>query len=156
MKKQPSRSPGLMERISRRVTEWTGSTPALGLAVALILAWLISGPVFRYSDTWQLVINTTTTVITFLMVFIIQRAQNKEARALNLKLNELIAAMEGASNRLIDVESLSEAELNILVSHYRALVKMAERDDSLLRSHTVEEAEARHERKTKGRRAAKG
>ena len=141
--------PGFMERISGRLTEWTGSTPALTLAVALIVAWLVSGPLFHFSDTWQLVINTTTTVVTFLMVFMIQRAQNKESKALNLKLNELIAAMEGSSNRLIDVESLSEQELATLAQHYRALVKMAARDASLLESHTVEEAEARHARKSK-------
>ena len=122
----------------------------MALAVALVVGWLASGPLFHYSDTWQLVINTTTTVITFLMVFVIQRSQNKESRALNLKLDELIAAIEGASNRLIDVESLSEEELATLATHYRVLVKMAARDDSLLHSHTVEEAEARHERKTRG------
>ena len=143
------RRPGLMERISGRLTGWTGSTPALALAVALIVGWLVTGPLFHFSDTWQLVINTTTTVVTFLMVFMIQRTQNKESRALNLKLNELIAAIEGSSNRLIDVESLSESELATLAEHYRALVKMAARDDSLLESHTVEEAEARHAQKSK-------
>jgi low affinity Fe/Cu permease len=143
------RRPGFMERISGRLTGWTGSTPALALAVALIVGWLVTGPLFHFSDTWQLVINTTTTVVTFLMVFMIQRTQNKESQALNLKLNELIAAMEGSSNRLIDVESLSEHELATLAQHYRALVKMAARDDSLLESHTVEEAQARHERKSK-------
>lgn len=147
MPKTASHSLGRMERMSIWVTERSGSTPALMLAIGLILAWLVTGPLFRFSDTWQLVINTTTTVITFLMVFIIQRSQNKESRAVNVKLNELIAAMEGASNRLIDVESLSEEELATLASHFHALVKMAARDVSLLRSHTVEEAEARHARK---------
>jgi low affinity Fe/Cu permease len=148
-KAELQRRPGFMERISGRLTEWAGSTPALALAVALIVGWLVTGPLFHFSDTWQLVINTTTTVVTFLMVFMIQRTQNKESKALNLKLNELIAAMEGSSNRLIDVESLSEHELATLAQHYRALVKMAARDDSLLESHTVEEAQARHERKSK-------
>ena len=147
------RQPGFMERVSGRLTEWAGSTPALGLAVALIVGWLITGPLFHFSDTWQLVINTTTTVVTFLMVFMIQRTQNKESKAVNLKLNELIAAIEGSSNRLIDVESLSEHELATLAQHYRALVKMAARDDSLLESHTVEEAQARHELKSKAPRA---
>src|SRR5262245_36308738 len=101
---------GLMERVSRAVSEWTGSTAAFVAAVALILGWLLSGPLFHYSDTWQLAINTSTTIITFLMVFVIQRAQNKDSKAMALKLNELIAAMQGASNRLIDVESLSEEE----------------------------------------------
>ena len=143
------RKPGFMERVSGRLTGWAGSTPALAFAVALIVGWLVTGPLFHFSDTWQLVINTTTTVVTFLMVFMIQRTQNKESKALNLKLNELIAAVQGSSNRLIDVESLSEHELATLAQHYRALVKMAARDDSLLESHTVEEAEARHEAKSK-------
>jgi low affinity Fe/Cu permease len=141
---------GTMERMSRWVTDTSGSTPALLLAIALVLGWLITGPLFRFSNTWQLVINTATTVITFLMVFVIQRSQNKESRAVNLKLDELIAAVHGASNRLIDVESLSEEELATLLRHYRALVKMAQRDRSLLESHTVEEAQVRHDEKSKG------
>ena len=150
MLKQERPGPGPMERVSRWVTDKSGSTQALALAIALVLAWLVSGPLFHFSDTWQLVINTTTTIITFLMVFVIQRSQNKESRAVNLKLDELIAAMQGASNRLIDVESLSEEELATLLRHYQTLVKMAARDHSLLESHTVEEAEARHELKSKG------
>jgi low affinity Fe/Cu permease len=142
--------PGAMERLSRWLTDASGSTPALLLAIGLVLGWLITGPLFHFSNTWQLVINTATTVITFLMVFVIQRSQNKESRAVNLKLDELIAAVHGASNRLIDVESLSEEELGTLVRHYRALVKMAQRDRSLLESHTVEEAQIRHEQKSPG------
>jgi low affinity Fe/Cu permease len=148
-------APGRMERFSGRLTEWTGSTAALIVAVVLIVAWVVSGPLFGFSDTWQLVINTTTTIITFLMVFVIQRAQNKEAKAVHLKLNELIAAMKGASNRLIDVESLSEEEIATLARHYRTLVKMAEKDNSILQSHTVEEAEARHAWKSKQLRGQK-
>ena len=82
--------------------------------LGVILVWVVTGPVFHYSDTWQLVINTGTTIVTFLMVFLIQRAQNKESLAVQLKLNELVAAMEGASNRLIDVEDLTEEELMTL------------------------------------------
>jgi low affinity Fe/Cu permease len=103
-----------MERFSGLMTEWTGSTPAFVAAVALIALWLVSGPIFRFSDTWQLVINTTTTIITFLMVFLIQRAQNKDAQAVALKLNELIAALEDASNRLINAESLPDDDLRTL------------------------------------------
>ncbi len=77
---------------------------------------MLLGPIFHYSDTWQLVINTGTTIVTFLMVFLIQRSQNKDALAMHLKLNELVAAMQGASNRLIDVEALSEEELRILAT----------------------------------------
>ena len=105
------------------------------------------GPLFGYSDTWQLVINTGTTIITFLMVFLIQRAQNKDSMAIQLKLNELVAAVEGASNRLIDVEDLSEEELVALHRFYGKLAGMAKNDESLTASHSVEEAEARHARK---------
>jgi low affinity Fe/Cu permease len=138
-----------MEMLSAVVTEKTGSTPAFILALGVILIWLVTGPLFRFSDTWQLVINTATTVVTFLMVFLIQRAQNKSAKAVALKLSELIAAVEGASNRLIDVDDLSEADMDTLHRHFRELVRMAKRDGSLTKSHSVEEAETRHERKQK-------
>ncbi len=136
-----------LERFATRVTCWAGSTPAFGLACGTILVWVVTGPVFRYSDTWQLVINTGTTVITFLMVFLIQRCQNKDSLAIHLKLNELVAAVNGASNRLIEVESLSEEELHVLGRHYHKLVSMAKRDASLTTSHSVEEAENRHKSK---------
>ena len=103
-----------LEQLATRVTCWAGSTPAFGLACGTIIVWVLTGPVFRYSDTWQLVINTGTTIITFLMVFLIQRCQNKDSLAIHLKLNELVAAVDGASNRLIEVESLSEEELHVL------------------------------------------
>src|SRR5215212_7417578 len=94
----------LLEKFSYQATRATGTSVAFMLAAGVILVWLITGPLFNFSDTWQLVINTGTTIITFLMVFLIQRAQNKDALAIHLKLNEIVAAMEGASNRLIDVE----------------------------------------------------
>jgi low affinity Fe/Cu permease len=154
MSRRPShRSAPFLERMSTRITRWTGSTAAFALACAVIIAWLVSGPLFGYSDTWQLVINTGTTIITFLMVFLIQRAQNKDSMAIQLKLNELVAAVEGASNRLIDVEDLSEEELVALHRFYGRLVKMAKKDQSLTASHSVEEADARHAKKqsrTKG------
>jgi len=136
-----------LERWSRLVTAWTGSSWAFGVAVMVILAWLVTGPIFQFSDTWQLVINTGTTVVTFLMVFLIQRAQNKDSLAIQLKLNELVAAVGGASNRLIDVEDLTEAELRRLHVFYRRLAEMAKRDLDLGRSHSVEEAEVRHRAK---------
>lgn len=155
MTKGPSVSDSrrVMERFSAAVLRWTGGTKAFVFALGLILAWLAVGPIFRFSDSWQLVINTTTTIITFLMVFLIQRAQNKDARATALKLNELIAAIEGSSNRLIDVEDLSEDELEVLHSFYRKLAEMARKDLSLTKSHSVEEAVARHQSKLKARRA---
>jgi low affinity Fe/Cu permease len=134
----------VFERFSHKVTAWTGSTPAFIIAFAIILIWGITGPIFGFSDTWQLVINTGTTIVTFLMVFLIQRAQNKDAKAVALKLNEIVAAIEGASNRLIDVEDLSEHELDMLHAHYRKLARMSKHDTSLTKSHSVEEAEARH------------
>jgi low affinity Fe/Cu permease len=133
-----------MERVCTALAHWTGTTPALVAAFLMVLGWILCGPLFHFSDTWQLVINTTTTIITFLMVFMIQRAQNKDAKATALKLNELIAAIDGASNRLIDLEDLSEAELESLHQHYRRLVILARKDRVLTRSHTVEEAEVRH------------
>jgi low affinity Fe/Cu permease len=109
------------ETMSTVVTRWTGSTPAFGVACAVIVAWALLGPVFRFSDTWQLVINTGTTIVTFLMVFLIQRSQNKDSLAIHIKLNEIVAALEGASNRLIDAESLSEDELRTLEKYYSEL-----------------------------------
>ena len=139
--------PSILERLSTEVTRWTGGAQAFGVALAVIIVWAVLGPIFQFSNTWQLVINTGTTIVTFLMVFLLQRAQNKDAMAIQLKLNELVAAVHGASNRLIDVEDLSEEELKTLHEHYAQLVKMAKTDRDLTRSHSVEEAEARHERK---------
>jgi low affinity Fe/Cu permease len=139
-----------LERIASRVTRWTGSTSAFTLACAIVLIWVLTGPLFGFSDTWQLVINTGTTIVTFLMVFLIQRTQNKDSLALHLKLNEIVAAMQGASNRLIDVESLSEQELNLLHRHYGRLAQMAMQDATLTQSHSIEEAEQRHKRKITG------
>ena len=138
----------LLERSATAVTQWTGSTSAFTLACAIILIWALTGPLFRYSDTWQLVINTGTTIVTFLMVFLIQRNQNKDSLALHLKLNEIVAAVQGASNRLIDVESLTERELNVLHHHYATLAQMSMKDVTLTQSHSIEEAELRHRKKT--------
>ena len=151
-KAQGSAGANALERVARAITEWTGSSNAFALAVAIIVVWATLGPVFGYSDTWQLVINTGTTVVTFLMVFLIQRAQNKEGRAIQMKLNEIIAAMQGASNRLIDVESLSERDIETLHRHYRALVEMAQKDVELTASHSVEEAYGRHRAKLKAQK----
>jgi low affinity Fe/Cu permease len=136
-----------LEQFSTWATAATGSAAAFSLAAFLIVAWLVSGPLFGFSNTWQLVINTATTIVTFLMVFLIQRSQNKEALAVQLKLNELIASKRGASNRLIDIEDLTEAELRVLHDHFRRLVQMAKHDGDLTRSHSVEEAQSRHSRK---------
>jgi low affinity Fe/Cu permease len=100
---EKSKKNNLFERLSSKITSWTGSSMAFGCASAVIIAWLISGPIFHYSDTWQLVINTGTTIITFLMVFLIQKSQNKDSKAIQIKLNELIAASRHTSNRIVDV-----------------------------------------------------
>jgi low affinity Fe/Cu permease len=142
-----ARRDNVLERFARRITEWTGSSPAFGLACGTIVVWLVTGPLFGFSDTWQLVINTGTTIVTFLMVFLIQRAQNKDAHAVHLKLNELVAAVHGASNRLINVEDLSEAEIRMLHRHFRKLAELAKADHDLTASHSVEEAHGRHRRK---------
>lgn len=139
----------LLERLSYEATRATGTSSAFLLALAVILIWGITGPIFHFSNTWQLVINTGTTIVTFLMVFLIQRAQNKDAVAIHLKLNEIVAAMEGASNRLIDVEDLSEAEIAALRKYYRKLIQLAKEDENLTATHSIEEATSRHGRKYK-------
>jgi len=151
-----SRKRGLgraLEKFSLAATEWAGSSWAFGVAVAVILAWVVTGPIFHFSDTWQLVINTGTTIVTFLMVFLIQRAQNKEGKALQLKLDEIVAAMAGASNRLIDVESLSEDEIRAIKRHYAEIAALAAKRGGILESHSIDEARARDERRHRGREA---
>ena len=147
MAKRPPRGSSIgeaLETLSRTITLWTGSTAAFGWAMAVIVIWAITGPVFGYSNTWQLVINTGTTIVTFLMVFLIQRAQNKDSLAIHLKLNEIVAAAAGASNRLVDVESLSEKELAQLHRFYSELATLCRKEVDLLHSHSVEEARQMH------------
>jgi low affinity Fe/Cu permease len=133
-----------LESFSSAVTHWTGGTSAFALALSVIAIWAVSGPLFGFSDTWQLVINTGTTVVTFLMVFLIQRAQNKDAMAIQLKLNELVAALGGASNSLIDIEDLSEEELKTLHLHYARLAQLAQKATNISLSHSPEHAITRH------------
>ena len=142
---EPNKLSQLLELFSLKATKATGTSKAFILAVTVIVVWGFTGPIFDFSDTWQLVINTGTTIITFLMVFLIQRTQNKDALAIHMKLNEIVAALEGASNRLIDVEDLTEDEIETLHKHYQRLVAMAKSDLKLTQSHSIEEAEARHQ-----------
>ena len=137
------------EQLSEMVTRWTGSTSAFACALAVIAIWAVLGPLFHFSDTWQLVVNTGTTIITFLMVFLIQRTQNKDSMALHLKLNEIVAALQGASNRLIDVEAISEHDLKTLQKHYAELAQLAQKEANVTESHSVEEARQRHSAKSR-------
>ena len=136
------------ERLALRITHASGSARMFAVALGLVAVWALTGPIFGFSDTWQLVINTGTTIVTFLMVFLIQQSQNKDSLAIQLKLNELVAALDGASNRLISVEGLSEHELQVLQAHYQRLAAMAKESANIGESHSIEEAERRHRRKT--------
>ena len=147
-KRKESNSIGAkFEAFSKAITQFTGSTTAFGIALGVVIVWALVGPIFGFSDTWQLVINTGTTIVTFLMVFLIQRSQNKDSLAIHLKLNELVAAMQGASNRLIDVENLSEKELATLHRFYGELATLAGDETKVTESHSVEEARERHSAK---------
>ncbi|MES2516234.1 MAG: low affinity iron permease family protein [Bacteroidota bacterium] len=137
----------VFERFASAVTCATGSTPAFLIALLVVIIWLASGPFFGYSDTWQLVINTGTTIITFLMVFLIQKSQNKDAMAIQLKLNELVAAHELASNRLVSVEDMTEEELKVLHKYYSKLAALSLKEETLQSSHSIEEANEIHEAK---------
>src|SRR3984885_12404777 len=128
------------EKFAIKVTKLTGSTSAFIVSFLLVLIWGATGPVFHYSENWQLVINTGTTIITFLMVFLIQKAQNKDSLAIQLKLNELVAAHEFASNRLVDIENIPEAELKIIQKYYTQLSKLTKDEESLQQSHSIDEA----------------
>lgn len=132
----------VFDRFSHSVTRATGSHWAFLIALAIVIVWAATGPLFHFSDTWQLVINTGTTVITFLMVFVIQQSQNKDTIALQLKLNELIAATKGASNRLIDIEDLSDAELEIIKKFYVDIAAHARNEADIGQTHSLAEADA--------------
>mgnify|MGYP000281518082 CR=1 FL=1 len=128
MKKAKSKL-NFFEKVAQKATQFSGTTYAFIIALSIILIWIFTGPIFDFSDTWQLVINTSTTIVTFLMVFLIQRAQNKDSRALHLKLNELIASLKGPSNRLIDIENLNEKELETLHEFYTCLLYTSDAAD---------------------------
>ena len=144
MKKEIEKPKNFFEDFSTRVTKAAGSTAAFTIAMLLIIIWAISGPFFHFSETWQLVINTGTTIITFLMVFLIQKSQNKDSLAIQLKLNELVAAHEFASNRLVDVENMSEEELRIIQKYYSKLSVITSQEENLLQSHSIDEAHQQH------------
>ncbi|MFT3936250.1 MAG: low affinity iron permease family protein [Chitinophagaceae bacterium] len=142
-----SKQLGIAEKFAAQTTKLTGSTGAFMCAFILVLIWGATGPVFHYSETWQLVINTGTTIITFLMVFLIQKSQNKDSLAIQLKLNELIAAHEFASNRLVDIENIPEEDLKVIQRYYKHLSKITKSEESLQQSHSIDEAKEMSERK---------
>src|SRR5262249_40534038 len=141
-----------LEHISTVATRWAGSTQAFSLAALAVVGGGAGGPLFPFSDTWELTINHGTAIATFLMVFLIQRSQNKDSLAIHLKLNEIVAVLEGASNRLIDVEALSEKDLDTLHQHFSELSALARKEDDISVSHSVEEARERHSAKSHGSR----
>lgn len=135
------------EKFSNWAAKFTGSSYAFIGATLIVIIWAASGPVFHYSETWQLVINTGTTIITFLMVFLIQKAQNKDSKVIQIKLNELIAANEKASNRIVDIEDLTEKELDQLHCYYEKLADFAEEDDDIHSSHSIDAAQRNQDHK---------
>ena len=148
-KRKKNRFMLFFERFASKVTKATGKPITFIIAVMVIIAWAITGPIFNYSDTWQLVINTGTTIITFLMVFVIQHSQNKDTTAVQLKLNELIAASATASNRLIVVEELSDEELETIKKFYIKLSDLSKKEADIHRTHSIDEAKHSHDKKHK-------
>lgn len=139
--------PGFFERFANWGAKAAGSTAAFLSAFTIIVLWAVTGPLFNYSETWQLIINTGTTIITFLMVFLIQKSQNKDSLAIQLKLNELVASHEMASNRLVDVEDLTEDELKVIRKYYAKLASLTKAAESVKESHSLDEAEDNHKTK---------
>lgn len=137
---QKKREAKFFEKLAVKATQASGSTPAIVISFSLIIVWALTGPLFNYSETWQLIINTGTTIITFLMVFLIQKAQNKDSKAVHIKLNELVAANSRASNKMVDVEDLTEQELAILEKFYGRLKQKAQKENSQ-QSHSIEDHE---------------
>ena len=122
---RPIKSTSLFTRFAKWTARTMGRPSSFVIAVAVILLWAVTGPLFKFSDTWQLVINTSTTVVTFLMVFLIQNTQNRDAEAIQIKLDELIRAMEGAHNALLDLEELEQADLDRIRAGYARLAESA-------------------------------
>jgi len=137
------------EKCASGITTFTGSPYASSIAIILVLVWAVTGPIFDFSEAWQLVINTGTTIITFLMVFFIQHSQNKESLAIQLKLDALISSIKGASNKLIDAEDLSEKELRELRIHFEKLSQMYAEKKEALDSEETQEAVKKNTKSSK-------
>jgi len=122
------KSAGWFTRFANNAAQVTGHPSAFLIAAIVVAVWAITGPLFKFSDTWQLVINTGTTIITFLMVFLIQNTQNRDSEAMHVKMDELIRAFEGAHNALLDLEELEDDDLDAVRERYRKLAEKARRD----------------------------
>lgn len=152
------KNPKGFERFAARAIAAAGSSPAFGTACLVVVLWGATGPLFGFSQTWQIVINTLTTIVTFLMVFLLQQTQNKDSIAVHLKLNELLASHEFASNRVIAIEALSAEEMEVLRRFYTHLAELAEKEGGVKHTHTLDEAVQSHARKRerRGPRGAAG
>ena len=133
------------EGFASSVTKAAGSTAAFLIAFLLVAIWAAAGPFFHYSENWKIFISTGTTVITFLMVFLIQKSQNKDSLAIQLKLNELVAAHEFASNRLLNVENMTEDELKIIHKYYSKLSDFTKNESSMQQPHSIDEIHEQHD-----------
>lgn len=134
----------IFTKFSAVVIKFTGSPAAFFIALLVIVIWACCGPIAKFNDTWQLIINTSTTIITFLMVFLIQQSQNRDTLAMQLKLNELIASNKESSNHLIDIEDLTEEELEVLKKYYVKLAKLVKEEEDIHKSHSESEAIEAH------------
>jgi len=142
MSENPPTKQDWFSRFSNSCSIMVGSRWSFSLALLVVLVWALTGPYYHYSDTWQLVINTGTTIVTFVMVFLIQHTQNRDAKAVNLKLNEIILALKRAKNELIDAEKLSDEELEELEKKYAHLRTLAERRRQTRARNTSEQTPA--------------
>lgn len=148
-KKKVSAFRKFFNTFSNKVTKATGGPGAFIIALLTVVIWAVTGPMFNYSNNWQLVINTGTTIITFLMVFVIQHSQNKDTVALQLKMNELIAATRSASNRIVSIEDLTDEELETLKQFYTELAKTAKDQKDIFSTHSIDEAKMNSMQKAK-------
>ena len=145
----------IFDKFAGVITRAAGSPWAFMSAVIIVLGWAVSGPLLNYSESWQLVINTGTTIVTFLMVFLIQQAQNKDSLAIHIKLNELLASQQTASNRTIAVEELDEEDLQTLREFYCKLSRLAQKEGGIKSTHSLDDADDAHAQKSRRRDARK-
>jgi low affinity Fe/Cu permease len=155
MKKSNAVTANFLENLSAHVTRATGSNTGILIALSVIIIWAVLGPFFDFSDTWKWIISIGTSMITFLMVFLLQKSQNKDSLAIQLKLNELVAAHELASNRLINVEGMTEDELKVIHKYYSKLSEFTKKEDKMQQSHSIDELHEQHDIKKEMEEALK-